>query len=200
MIPFLDLKAVNAQYRADLIAAFSRVLDSGWYVLGEEVKAFESEFADYCGATHCVGVGNGLDALTLTLRAWKQLGRLQRGDEVIVPANTYIATWLAASEVGAVPVPVEPDNETFNIDPKRIADAITREGDVVPALMRRMSLDAPPSAWAEAIQAAHRASKAVSPAQALRAVEQSDFDVRRGLDALQALYRADLMKATGSAT
>ena len=92
MIPFLDLKGINARDREALIAAFTRVLDSGWYVLGKEVDAFETEYAAYCGTRHCIGVGNGLEALTLTLRAWMELGVMQAGDEVLAPANTYIAT------------------------------------------------------------------------------------------------------------
>jgi dTDP-4-amino-4,6-dideoxygalactose transaminase len=121
MIPFLDLKSINLAQRAELVAAFERVLDSGWYVMGEELRQFEAEYAGYCGAAHAVGVGNGLDALVLALRA---LG-VGPGDEVIVPANTYIATWLAASHVGATPVAVEPDFATFNMDPARIEAAIT---------------------------------------------------------------------------
>lgn len=121
MINFLDLKAINLQYAGELKAAFARVLDSGWYILGEEVKAFEREFAAYCGATHAVGVSNGLDALHLILRAYG----IGQGDEVIVPANTYIATWLAVTYAGATPVPVEPCEDTFNIDPRHIAAAIT---------------------------------------------------------------------------
>ncbi len=121
MIPFLDLRAINLAQRAELLAAFERVLDSGWYVLGQEVQQFESEYAAWCGAAHCVGVGNGLDALSLVLRAWD----IGPGDEVIVPSNTYIATWLAVTHVGATPVPVEPDSDSFNIDPARIEDAIT---------------------------------------------------------------------------
>jgi len=120
-LPFLDLKAINAAQRAELVQAFERVLDSGWYVLGQEVAAFESEYAQWCGAGHAVGVANGLDALVLTLRA---LG-IGPGDEVIVPSNTYIATWLAVSAVGARPVPVEPDAASFNLDPARIEVAIT---------------------------------------------------------------------------
>lgn len=125
MIKFLDLQAINAQYREELIAAFTRVLDSGWYILGEEVTRFEQAFAQYCGNRHCIGVGNGLDALTLVLRAWKELGRLQENDEVIVPANTYIASVLAITENRLRPVLVEPDNATFNLDPARIEQAIT---------------------------------------------------------------------------
>ena len=121
MIPFLDLKAINAAQRAELLAAFERVLDSGWYVLGHEVQAFESDYAAWCGAAHAVGVANGLDALSLVLRAWD----IGPGDEVIVPSNTYIATWLAVTHVGATPVPVEPDERTFNLDPARVAAAIT---------------------------------------------------------------------------
>jgi dTDP-4-amino-4,6-dideoxygalactose transaminase len=96
-------------------------MNSGWYILGPEVEAFEREFAAYCGARYCVGVGNGLDALHLTLRAWE----IGPGDEVIVPANTYIATWLAVSQTGAHPVPVEPDSRTFNLDPQRVEAAIS---------------------------------------------------------------------------
>ena len=125
MIPFLDLKAINAQYRDELIAAATRVIDSGWYIQGAELKAFEQEFADYCGTKHCIGVANGLDALILTLRAWKELGKLKEGDEVIVPANTYIASILAITENRLVPVLVEPDLSTYNLCPKNIAAAIT---------------------------------------------------------------------------
>ncbi|MEM4297266.1 MAG: DegT/DnrJ/EryC1/StrS family aminotransferase [Nitrososphaerota archaeon] len=120
-IPFLDLTSLHARLREELTATFLRVLDSGRYILGEEVDAFEVEFARYCGAKYCVGVGNGLDALHLILRAYG----IGPGDEVIVPANTYIATWLAVSHSGATPVPVEPDPRTYNIDPARIPDAIT---------------------------------------------------------------------------
>ena len=120
-VPFLDLKAPHAELKDELDAAYRRVLESGWYVMGEEVEAFEREFAAYCGAKHCVGVGNGLEALHLILRAYG----IGPGDEVIVPANTYIATWLAVSYAGATPVPVEPDPRTYNIDPERIASAIT---------------------------------------------------------------------------
>lgn len=125
MIPFLDLQAINARERDALITAFTRVLDSGWYVLGEEVAAFEREYAQYCGTQFAVGVGNGLDALTLTLRAYRELGRLQPGDEVVVPANTYIATILAISENGLTPVLVEPDPATCNLDAALIEPALT---------------------------------------------------------------------------
>lgn len=125
MIPFLDLKALNGQYTDELLAAATRVISSGWYIQGEEVKEFEREFADYCGTRHCVSVANGLDALTLTLRAWKELGRLREGDEVIVPANTYIASLLAITENGLVPVLVEPSDATYNIVPESVAAALT---------------------------------------------------------------------------
>ena len=124
-VPFLDLKAINAQYRDELVAAATRVIDSGWYIQGTEVKAFEEEFADYCGSMHCIGVANGLDALTLTLRAWKEMGKLKEGDEVIVPANTYIASILAITENRLKPVLVEPDEATFNLCPEKTAAAIT---------------------------------------------------------------------------
>lgn len=120
-IPFLDLKTPHEELRAELRQAFERVIDSGWYILGNEVKQFEQEFADYCEAKHCVGVGNGLEALHLILRAYG----IGEGDEVIVPSNTYIATWLAASYAGATPIPVEPDECTYNIDPTLIEAAIT---------------------------------------------------------------------------
>lgn len=120
-IPFLDLKPQYQELQPELDAAHRRVMESGWYVLGPEVEAFEQEFAAYCGSKHCVGVGNGLEALHLVLRAWG----IGPGDEVIVPSNTYIATWLAVTYAGATPIPVEPDPATCNIDPTRIAAAIT---------------------------------------------------------------------------
>ena len=121
MIPFLDLGAAYRELKPEIDAAVSRVLESGWYILGPEVEAFETEWAAYCDAEHAVGLANGLDALTLALRALN----IGPGDEVIVPSNTYIATWLAVTGVGATPVPVEPDAATHNIDPARIEAAIT---------------------------------------------------------------------------
>lgn len=120
-VPFLDLKAPYAELHEELDQAYACVMNSGWYILGEQVSAFEREFADYCGVRHCIGVGNGLDALCLILRAMD----IGPGDEVIVPSNTYIATWLAVSQTGARPVPVEPDARTWNIDPERIEAQIT---------------------------------------------------------------------------
>jgi dTDP-4-amino-4,6-dideoxygalactose transaminase len=120
-VPFLDLKAVYSEIKDELDAAYARVMSSGWYILGAEVEDFESEFAAYCGARHCIGVANGLDALHLILRGYG----IGEGDEVIVPANTYIATWLAVSYAGATPVAVEPDIETYNLDPQKIVAAIT---------------------------------------------------------------------------
>jgi dTDP-4-amino-4,6-dideoxygalactose transaminase len=125
MIDFLNLKNINAQYSVELKEACSRVIDSGWYVLGKEVKEFEKEFANYCQAKHCFGVANGLDALVLILRAYIELGVMQKGDEVIVPSNTYIASILAISENGLIPILVEPDINTFNLEPKLIEQAIT---------------------------------------------------------------------------
>lgn len=120
-VPFLDLGAAYRELKCEIDTAVHRVLDSGWYILGPEVEAFEAEWASYCGAEHAVGLANGLDALTLALRALD----IGPGDEVIVPSNTYIATWLAITEVGATPVPVEPDPATYNIDPARIEAAVT---------------------------------------------------------------------------
>ena len=125
MTPFLDLKAVNLRYASELEEAFSRVLKSGWYIQGQEVKDFEKEFAAYCGTEHCIGVGNGLEALILILRAYKELGLLKEGDEVIVPANTFIASILAITENRLVPVLVEPDIKTYNIDAAGIEKKIT---------------------------------------------------------------------------
>lgn len=121
IIPFLDLKSPYAELKQELDAAYLRVMASGWYILGKEVEAFEDEFASYCGVDQCVGVGNGLDALHLIVRAYG----IGPGDEVIVPANTYIATWLAVTHAGATPVPVEPDERTYNIDPDLIEKSIT---------------------------------------------------------------------------
>jgi dTDP-4-amino-4,6-dideoxygalactose transaminase len=124
-INFLDLKANNAVVREELIEACTRVIDSGWYIAGNELSTFEDAFSRYCGSKHCIGVANGLDALILTLRAWKELGKIKEGDEVIVPGNTYIASILAITENRLVPVLVEPDPGTFNICPAGIRAAIT---------------------------------------------------------------------------
>lgn len=120
-IPFLDLKVQHQDLRTELTHAFNEVLDSGWFIQGNQLAMFEQEYASYCGTRHCIGVGNGLDALHLILRAYD----IGAGDEVIVPSNTYIATWLAASYAGATPVPVEPDLATYNINPALIEAAIT---------------------------------------------------------------------------
>ncbi|EGQ7950910.1 DegT/DnrJ/EryC1/StrS family aminotransferase [Vibrio vulnificus] len=125
MIPFLDLKSINQQYQNELKEACARVIDSGWYIMGNELTQFESEFAEYCGTKYAIGVANGLDALILVLRAWKELGKLSEGDEVIVPANTYIASILAITENKLVPVLVEPDIETYNLTKEGIEAAIT---------------------------------------------------------------------------
>lgn len=121
-VQFLDLKASYIELKSEIDDAVQRILESGWYILGREVDLFEAEWAQYCGTHECVGVGNGLDALVLSLRALD----IGPGDEVIVPSNTYIATWLAVSLVGATPVPVEPDRMTYNIDPNLIESAITK--------------------------------------------------------------------------
>lgn len=125
MIPFLDLKAINAQYREELIEACTNVIDSGWYIQGRECQEFEEEFASYCGTRYAIGVANGLDALTLILRAYIELGIMAKGDEVIVPSNTYIASILAISENDLTPVLCEPDINTYLIDPKKIKEKVT---------------------------------------------------------------------------
>ncbi|MBE0515334.1 DegT/DnrJ/EryC1/StrS family aminotransferase [Sulfurimonas sp.] len=134
MIPFLDLKAINAQYADELKEACAKVIDSGWYIQGEECDAFEDEFAKYCGAKHAIGVANGLDALILIFRAYKELGVMADGDEVIVPANTYIASILAISENGLVPILVEPNIETYNLDYTKIEEKITSKTKAILAV------------------------------------------------------------------
>ncbi|MEN6348222.1 MAG: DegT/DnrJ/EryC1/StrS family aminotransferase [Syntrophomonas sp.] len=119
-IPFLDLKAAYLELEEELDKAYENVMRSGWFIMGSELEAFEKEYAAHCRTRYCLGVGNGLEALHLTLRAYD----IGPGDEVIVPANTYIATWLAVSQVGARPVPVEPVEETYNLDPYRIEGAV----------------------------------------------------------------------------
>lgn len=127
MIPFLDLKAPYLELKAELDEAIQRAVSSGWFIGGPEVDQFEADYAAYCEVNHAVGVANGLDALHLALRA---MG-VGAGDEVIVPSNTYIATWLAVTQCGATPVPVEPDEATYNIDPTLIEAAITSETKVI---------------------------------------------------------------------
>lgn len=121
-VPFLDMKTPYMELKDELDAAYRRVMKSGWYILGQEMETFEAEFASYCQAKYCIGVGNGLDALHLILRALD----IGPGDEVIVPAHTFIATWLAVSYAGAMPVPVEPDERTYNMDPSRIGAVVTK--------------------------------------------------------------------------
>jgi dTDP-4-amino-4,6-dideoxygalactose transaminase len=123
IVPFLDLRPQYLELKDQFDAAYRRVAESGRYILSSEVESFEAEFARYCDAEHCIGVGNGLEALHLILRA----ANIGPGDEVLVPSNTYIATWLAVSYTGATPIPVEPDEKTYNIDPNRIESAITKQ-------------------------------------------------------------------------
>jgi dTDP-4-amino-4,6-dideoxygalactose transaminase len=125
MIPFLDLKKINAQYREELIEACTLVIDSGWYVQGTKCTAFEKEFASYCGSKYAIGVANGLDALSLIIRAYKELNIFKDNDEIIVPSNTYIASILAISENNLTPILVEPNIETYNIDVEKIEASIT---------------------------------------------------------------------------
>ena len=120
-VPFIDLTAGYRELKDAMDAAYWRVLESGYYVLGPELESFETEFAAYCGVKHCIGVANGLEAMALILRAYD----IGPGDSVIVPANTYIATWLAVTHVGADVIPVEPDAASYNIDPRRVEAAIT---------------------------------------------------------------------------
>ena len=140
-IPFLDIAAAHQELKSELDAAYARVMQSSWFILGDEVARFEAEFATYCGTSHCVGVGNGLDALHLILQALE----IGPGDEVIVPSNTFIATWLAVTHVGATPVPVEPVPSTHNIDPSLIEAAITpRTRAIIPVHLYGQPADMDP--------------------------------------------------------
>lgn len=134
MISFLDLKKINEPYETAFQTKLKSVLDNGWYILGKEVTAFENNFANYCGAKHCIGVGNGLDALILIFKGYIQLGKLKKGDEVIVPANTYIASILAVLQSDLVPVLVEPKLETCNIDPESVSEKLTSKTKAILAV------------------------------------------------------------------
>ncbi|MDE5806686.1 MAG: aminotransferase class V-fold PLP-dependent enzyme, partial [Muribaculaceae bacterium] len=127
MVPFLDLKKINDSFQPELSEAIDRTVRSGWYLLGEEVKSFEKEYASYIGTEYCVACANGLDSLTLIFRAYIELGKMRRGDEVLVPADTYIATFLAISECGLVPVPVDVDIVTLQVDPSKLQEALTEK-------------------------------------------------------------------------
>ena len=134
MIKFLDLKKINQPFEIDFKQKMEQFLEGGWYILGNEVKQFESNFAHYCGTKYCIGVGNGLDALVLIFKAYIQLAKLQKGDEVIVPANTYIASMLAILEADLIPVLVEPRAETFNLNPDAIEEKITTKTKAILAV------------------------------------------------------------------
>lgn len=129
-IPFLDLKTPYQELKSEFDDAYHRVMESGWYIQGEEVSAFEKEFSLFCGAKYCIGVGNGLEALHLILRGYD----IGQGDEVIVPANTYIASWLAVTYAGAIPIPVEPNPDTYNLDASRIIQAISKKTRAIMAV------------------------------------------------------------------
>jgi len=134
MIKFLDLKKINAPYETAFQEKLKSVLESGWYILGNEVKTFESNFANYCGTKYCIGVGNGFDVLVLIFKAYIQLGKLQKGDEVIVPSNTFIASILAILEADLVPVLVEPKLVTYNLNPDLILENITSKTKAILAV------------------------------------------------------------------
>jgi dTDP-4-amino-4,6-dideoxygalactose transaminase len=126
MVPFLDLKKINLRHQRDFEARLNEVLQKGWFILGSKVDEFEKAFAQYCGTKHCIGVANGLDALILIFEAYKELGLMQAGDEVLVPSNTYIASILAVSKAGLTPVLVEPDKDTCLIDHRLLEKSITK--------------------------------------------------------------------------
>ncbi len=134
MIKFLDLHKINSPYQEAFQAKMQQVLDKGWFILGDEVKTFERDFAQYCGTKYCIGVGNGLEAMVLIFKAYIQLGKLQKGDEVIVPANTYIASVLAILQADLVPVLVEPKLETYNLNPDLITQKVTSKTKAILAV------------------------------------------------------------------
>jgi dTDP-4-amino-4,6-dideoxygalactose transaminase len=134
MIKFLDLQKINQPYQTAFQEKLKSVLENGWYILGKEVAAFESDFANYCGTKHCIGVGNGFDALVLIFKGYIILGKLQKGDEVIVPANTYIASILAILEADLIPILVEPKLETYNLNPDLILEKITSKTKAILAV------------------------------------------------------------------
>jgi dTDP-4-amino-4,6-dideoxygalactose transaminase len=134
MISFLDLKKINEPYETAFQEKLKSVLDNGWYILGKEVAEFENNFSNYCGTKHCIGVGNGLDALILIFKGYIELGKLKKGDEVIVPANTYIASILAILEADLIPVLVEPELETYNINPDLISEKVTSKTKAILAV------------------------------------------------------------------
>jgi dTDP-4-amino-4,6-dideoxygalactose transaminase len=144
VIPFLNLREITSRHRSQLIEAATRVIDSGWFIHGREHEAFEREFAAFHGQCQAIGVANGLDALTLVLRAWIQAGELREGDEVLVPANTYIASILAITENRLKPVLVEPDQDSFNLDPSKLAQALTaRTRAILPVHLYGQAADMP---------------------------------------------------------
>lgn len=130
IVPFLDIKAPHEELKVELQDAYTRVIDSGLYIMGKELEAFESEFAEYCGSHHCIGVANGLDALEIILKGYD----IGPGDEVIVPGHTFIATWMAVSNVGAKPIPVDVDECTYNIDPTLLEASITKKTKAIIAV------------------------------------------------------------------
>ena len=178
MIPFLNLKNINIQYKKEILAACERVIESGWYIQGSECKAFETEFAAYCNTEYSIGVANGLDALTLILRAYKELGLMTDGDEVIVPANTYIASILAISENNLVPILIEPDISTFNIDIQKIEQSITSK--------------------TKAIMVVHLYGQAVEMKKVLELANKYDLKVVEDCAQAHGAYDASTKKIVGS--
>src|SRR5262245_42282727 len=190
-VPFLDLGTAHRELAEELDAAYRRVAASGWYILGPELEDFERAFASYCGAKHCIGVGNGLDALHIALRACG----IGTGDEVIVPSHTFIATWLAVTYAGAMPVAVEPDPRTYNIDPAAIERAITpRTRAIVPVHLygQTAAMD-----QINAIAARHRLTVIEDAAQAHGATDRGRKAGTLGRAAAFSFYPAKNLGALG---
>ncbi len=190
-VPFLDLKRAHQNLKPQLEEAFSRVLNSGWFILGPEVEAFEVEFARYCGVSHCISVANGLDALHLILRAYG----IGSGDEVIVPSNTFIATWLAVSQCGATPVAIEPDPATHNMDPTKIEAALTpKTKAIMPVHLYGQTADMNPI---KALAAKHGLIVIEDAAQAQGALYHGDKACSLGHAAATSFYPGKNLGALG---
>jgi len=196
-VPFLNLKAINQRDETELLAACERVIKSGWYIQGAEVTSFERAFADYCGTDYCIGTANGLDALRLTLAAWKVLGLLQDGDEVIVPGNTFIATVLAVTDNNLVPVFVEPDADSYLMTVTTVAGAITaKTRAMIPVHLYGQLVDMPPLLI---LAAQHNLLVLEDAAQAHGAAIKSRFAGNWGHAAAFSFYPGKNLGALGDA-
>ena len=197
MIKFLDLQKINAQYQDEFQHKLKLVLDKGWFILGSEVEAFEKSFARYCGRNYCIGVGNGLDAMVLIFKAYIELGVLSKGDEIIVPANTYIASILAILQADLVPVLVEPNDETFNIDPNLIEEKITSKTKGILAVHLYGQLADMKAIQSIAVQ--HNLVVVEDSAQSHGAVDENSSGSRQSITQAYSFYPGKNLGALGDA-